>query len=68
MTVGSQVKQCLSSIKSIEALFSSLALRTQDTQAKRTFHEAMLIMDEIKNDLKIRVGEIEREEDQYRGF
>ncbi|MEH7237177.1 DUF1657 domain-containing protein [Bacillus sp. JJ1562] len=68
MTVGSQVKQCLSSIKSIEALFSSLALRTQDREAKRTFHETMMIMDEIKNDLKIRVSEIEREEDQYKGF
>jgi len=68
VTVGSQVKQCLSSIKSIEALFSSLALRTQDTEAKRTFHETMLIMDEIKNDLKKRVGEIEREEYQYKGF
>ncbi len=68
MTVGSQVKQCLSSIKSIEAQLSSLALRTQDTQAKRAFHETMMIMDEIKNDLKLRVGEIEREEYQYKGF
>ncbi|MCC3355937.1 DUF1657 domain-containing protein [Bacillus sp. REN16] len=68
MTVGSQVKQCLSSIKSIEASLSSLALRTQDTKAKQTFHETMLVMDEILNDLKIRVGEIEREEYQYKGF
>lgn len=68
MTVSSQVKQCLSSIKNIEASLSSLALRTQDKEAKRTFHETMMIMDEIKNDLKIRVGEIEREEYQYKGF
>ncbi|MEK5443627.1 DUF1657 domain-containing protein [Fredinandcohnia sp. FSL W7-1320] len=68
MTVGSQVKQCLSSIKSIEASLSSLALRTQDTLAKQTFHETMMIMDEIKNDLKHRVSEIEREEYQYKGF
>jgi len=68
VTVGSQVKQCLSSIKSIEASLSSLALRTQDTLAKQTFHETMMIMDEIKNDLKHRVSEIEREEYQYKGF
>lgn len=68
MTVGSQVKQCLSSIKSLEASFSSLAIRAQDEQAKQTFHETMMEMDEIKKDLRKRVGELEKEEYQYKGF
>lgn len=68
MTVGSQVKQCLSSIKGMEATLSSLALRTQDSESKQTLHESMMVMEEIKNDLKKRISELEREEYQYKGF
>ena len=35
MTVGSDVKQCLASLKGVEASLSSLALRTQDDESKR---------------------------------
>lgn len=68
MTVGSQVKQCLSSLKSIEASLSSLALRTQDIEAKRNLHETMLVTHEVVLDLQKRVGELEQEELQYKGF
>jgi Protein of unknown function (DUF1657) len=68
MTVGSQVKQCLSNIKSIEASLSSLAITSQDEEAKRIFHETMMVMEEVKEDLKKRVGQLELEELQYKGF
>ncbi|MRH41848.1 DUF1657 domain-containing protein [Aquibacillus halophilus] len=68
MTVASQVKQSLSSIKSLQSSFSSLAIRTQSEEAKRVFHDTMIVMDEVKNDLQKRVGEMEREEEQYKGF
>lgn len=68
MTVGSQVKQCLSNLKSIEASLSSLAITSQDEDTKRVFHEMMMVMEEVKSDIKIRVGQIEREELQYKGF
>ncbi|CAH0347717.1 DUF1657 domain-containing protein [Robertmurraya yapensis] len=68
MTIASNVKQCLASLKGVEADLSSLALRTEDTESKRSLHETMMIVHEVVTDLKKRVGEIEREELQYKGF
>lgn len=68
MTVGSQVKQCLSNVKSIEASLSSLAIISQEVETQRVFHEMMLIMEEVKEDIQTRVGQLEREELQYKGF
>ncbi|SDH48605.1 DUF1657 domain-containing protein [Alteribacillus bidgolensis] len=68
MTVGSDVKQCLSSIKNVKNSLASLELRTEDEYAKQTFQETITIMEEIMDDLKKRVGRLELEEDQYRGF
>lgn len=68
MTVASQVKQCLASLKGVEASLSSLALRTQDHESKHTLHETMMVVHEVVTDLKKRVGELEREEFQYKGF
>jgi hypothetical protein len=68
MTVGSQVKQCLSNLKSIEARLSSFAITSQDEDTKRVFHEMMMVMEEVKADIQTRVGELEREELQYKGF
>ncbi|MGM7722092.1 DUF1657 domain-containing protein (plasmid) [Metabacillus halosaccharovorans] len=68
MTIASEVKQSLASLKGIEADLSSLALRTQDHESKRTLHETMMVVHEVVTDLKKRVGELEREEFQYKGF
>ncbi len=68
MTVGSEVKQCLASLKGIEADLSSLALRTQDNESKRTLHETMMVVHEVMNDLKKRVVKLEQEEPEYQGF
>ena len=68
MTIASDVKQCLASLKGVEAGLSNLSLRTQDNQSKHTLHETMSVVNEIVTDLKKRVGELEREEVQYKGF
>lgn len=68
MTIASDVKQCLASLKGIEANLSSLATRTEDDCSKRTFHETMMIIHEVVTDIQTRVGELEREEMQYKGF
>ncbi|WP_449622583.1 DUF1657 domain-containing protein [Robertmurraya sp. Marseille-Q9965] len=68
MTVVSDVKQCLASLKGVEASLSSLAIRTQDNESKKTLHETMMVVNELVTDLKKRVGELEREEFQYKGF
>jgi hypothetical protein len=67
MTVASQVKQSLASLKSIHAGLRELALVSRDEEAQRTFHEAMMMTEEIIADIKNRIGKLEREEPQYHG-
>ncbi|MFD2444403.1 DUF1657 domain-containing protein [Bacillus sp. CGMCC 1.16607] len=66
MTVAANVNQCVATIKSMEAQLSILAINSLDEEARRIFHEMMLMMDEIKKDLQARVTEIELEEPQYK--
>ncbi|WP_130860852.1 DUF1657 domain-containing protein [Gracilibacillus phocaeensis] len=68
MTVSSNVKQCLATVKSLEAGLSTLAINSSDEEAKRLFHEQMLVMGEVKQDIMKRISELEREEEQYKGF
>jgi copper chaperone CopZ len=67
VTIASNVKQCLSTIKGIEAQLSSMALNSIDKEAQVIFHEATLTIEEIKKDLQYRVLELERLEPQYSG-
>jgi len=60
MTIGSEVKQCLASLKGVEASLSSLALRTQENESQRILHETMMTVNEIVTDLEKkgrRIGE-----------
>ncbi|SDN74718.1 DUF1657 domain-containing protein [Bacillus sp. OK048] len=66
MTIAASVKQCLSSIKGIEAQLSSLALNSVDEGAKDVFHQTMLTIVDVKKDLQKRVLELERLEPQYK--
>ena len=68
MTVASDVKQCLSNLKGVEATLSTLALHTKDEESSRILHETMTTVSEIVSDMRKRVGELEREELQYKGF
>lgn len=68
MTVASDVKQCLASLKGVEATLSTLALHTEDEESARLFHDVMTMVSEIVSDMRGRVGELEREELQYKGF
>ncbi|MFY4776951.1 DUF1657 domain-containing protein [Metabacillus sp. RGM 3146] len=68
MTISSEVKQCLANLKSAQASLSDFALKTGNKDSKKVFHECMMHMDPIISDLKERVGELEREEPQYKGF
>lgn len=66
MTVGSQVKGCFSSIKSIEATLNILAAKTQDQQSKQAFKNTQEIISEIKADLQKQVIKLSKEEPQYK--
>jgi Protein of unknown function (DUF1657) len=67
MTVASNVKQCLSIIKSIENQLAALALNSIETEAQSVFHEAADAIGNVKKDLQYRVLELERLEPQYKG-
>ncbi len=68
MTVGSQVKQCAASLKSVKAGLETLAEQSADAQLARELLEAASSFDPIIADLYQRIGVLEREEPQYEGF
>ncbi|MFM1653453.1 DUF1657 domain-containing protein [Brevibacillus sp. B_LB10_24] len=68
MTVSSQVKQTLASLKGAQANLESFALATQNKQAKQLFTQAAQTTQSICDTLEQRVVQLETEEPQYKGF
>ncbi|MCG9967360.1 DUF1657 domain-containing protein [Pelotomaculum terephthalicicum JT] len=68
MTVGSQVKQTLSGLKSAQASLESFALQTQNQQAKQLYTNAAQQTKSIIDTLEPRINDIENQEPQYKGF
>ncbi|KUP23044.1 DUF1657 domain-containing protein [Paenibacillus sp. DMB5] len=68
MTVASQVKTCLSSLKSAQASLEQFALETQNEEAKTLFTSAAEQTQQIVVQVEGRVAQLEKEEPQYRGF
>jgi predicted RecB family endonuclease len=68
VTVASQVKQTLSSLKSAQASLESFAIETQNQMAKQLFTDAAQQTKTIINNLEPRIQDLEREEPQYRGL
>jgi len=68
VTVGSQVKQAVASLKSVQASFEQFALETENQQAKQLYTNAAQQTDAILQSIQPRVQEIEQEEPQYKGF
>ncbi|WP_027416771.1 DUF1657 domain-containing protein [Aneurinibacillus terranovensis] len=68
MTVSSQVKQAVASLKSAQASLESFALNTQNQQAKQLFEQNAKNTQSIINSLENRVQQLEQQEPQYKGF
>lgn len=68
MTVASQVKTCLSSLKSAQASLEQFAMETQNEEAKTLFTSAAEQTQQIVQQVEGRVTQLEKEEPQYRGF
>ncbi|UQZ36593.1 DUF1657 domain-containing protein [Paenibacillus sp. PK3_47] len=68
MTVITQVKTCLASLKSAQASLEQFALETQNQEAKTLFTNAAEQTQQIALQVEGRVTELEKEEPQYRGF
>ncbi|ETT63105.1 MULTISPECIES: DUF1657 domain-containing protein [Paenibacillus] len=68
MTVASQVKTCVASLKSAQASLEQFAMETQNEEAKTLFTNAAEQTQQIVQQVEGRVTELEKEEPQYRGF
>jgi len=68
MTVSSQVKQTIASLKSAQASFEQFALQTENKQAKQLYQDAAQQTQSILQTVEPRVQQIEQEEPQYKGF
>ncbi|WP_138493798.1 DUF1657 domain-containing protein [Paenibacillus pinistramenti] len=68
MTVSSQVKTCVASLKSAQASLETFALGTQNQQAKDLFTNAAQQTQMIIDQVSSRVQQLESEEPQYKGF
>jgi hypothetical protein len=68
MTVASQVKTCVASLKSAQASLEQFAMETQNEEAKSLFTNAAQQTLQIVQQVEGRVTEIEKEEPQYKGF
>lgn len=68
MTVATQVKTSLASLKSAQASFEQFAIETQNQEAKALFTNAAQQTQQIIQDVESRVQQIENEEPQYKGF
>lgn len=68
MTVASQVKTTLASLKSAQASLETFALSTQNKEAKQIFESAAQTTQNVVDQLSARVQQLEQEEPQYKGF
>lgn len=67
MTVASQVKQTLASLKGIQGTLRIYTTQTQDEETKTVFNDALDVTSGIINDLEERVQVLEFQEPQYKG-
>lgn len=68
MTVASDVKTCVASLKSAQASLETFALATQNQEAKTLFTNAAQQTEQILQQVEGRVTQLESEEPQYKGF
>jgi hypothetical protein len=67
MTVASQVKQTLATLKGNQGTLRLYAIQTRDEQTKLVYNEALEATGIIINDLERRMQTLEYQEPQYKG-
>ncbi len=67
MTVATQLKQTLASLKSAQGTIRTYALQSQEEELRNIFQESLETTGEIINSLEDRLKKIEFEEPQYKG-
>lgn len=68
MTIASDVKTCVASLKSAQASLEQFALATENEAAKSMFEFAAETTQQVVDQMSQRVTELENEEPQYKGF
>jgi hypothetical protein len=67
MTVGSKVKQTLTSLKGAESILRIYSEQTQSKEEREVYIKALETTEAIIKDLQARVYKLEYEEPQYKG-
>lgn len=67
MTVGSQVKQTLASLKGSRGTLRVYSTQTRDEKTRSIYEDALEITGSIITDLEHRLQHLEAEEPQYKG-
>lgn len=67
MTVASQIKQTLATLKGNQGTLRLYALQTRDEETKAVYKETLEAIGIIINDLERRVQTLEYQEPQYKG-
>jgi hypothetical protein len=68
MTVASNVKTTLASLKNAQASLETFAISTQNQEAKKMFEQAAQTTQSVVVQLSDRVQQLENEEPQFKGF
>lgn len=68
MTVSSQVKQTIASLKGVRATMETFASIEESREAKETMIRNAQQVDRVIGDMEKRLGVMEFEEPQYKGF
>lgn len=68
MTVASEVKTCVASLKSAQASLEQFALATDNQEAKALYTTAAGQTQQVLQQVETRVQQLESEEPQYKGF
>ncbi len=66
MTVASQIKQTLASLKGARGTLSTYKVQTMDEETQSVYTNSLEIADTIINDLEDRLKALEFEEPQYK--
>ena len=67
MTVGTQVKQAVVSLKGAQATIRHYEQHSRHADSRKAYHTALNLIGEILGDLEARQRQIEFEEPQYQG-
>ena len=67
MTVASQVKQTLATLKGSQATLRIYEAQTNNEETRAVYNDTLKTTEDIINDLEIRLQVLETQEPQYKG-